>query len=106
MENKGENHAQSVKQTLEEMIGTDLSLKRKKKSETDLNREMFEKIIIALEKANVRTTLKQEIETMINPFSITAISKPAEPASCLVNSEPIKPAPPVIKIFIRNFRII
>jgi len=54
---KGEKHAQGVKQTLETMIGTDLSLKRKKKSENDLNRELFEKIIIALEKANVRTAI-------------------------------------------------
>ena len=57
MENKGEQHAQGVKQTLETMIGTDLSLKRKKKSEHDLNRELFEKIIIALERANIRTAL-------------------------------------------------
>jgi len=54
---KGEQHAQGVKQTLETMIGTDLSLKRKKKSEHDLNRELFEKIIIALEKANIRTAI-------------------------------------------------
>jgi hypothetical protein len=39
------------------MIGTDLSLKRKKKSEHDLNKELFEKIIIALERANIRTAL-------------------------------------------------
>jgi hypothetical protein len=57
MENKGERHAQGVKQTLETMIGTDLSLKRKKKSEHDLNKEQFEKIIIALEKVNVRTAI-------------------------------------------------
>lgn len=57
MENKGEQHAQGIKSTLEEMIGTDLSLKRKKKNENDTNRELFENIIIALEKANVRTAL-------------------------------------------------
>jgi hypothetical protein len=56
MEN-GEKHAQGVKQTLETMIGTDLSLKRKKKNEHDLNREVFEKVIIALERANIRTAL-------------------------------------------------
>ena len=54
---KGEQHAQGVKTTLETMIGTDLSLKRKKKSEHDLNRELFEKVIINLEKANVRTAI-------------------------------------------------
>ena len=57
MENKGERHAQGVKQTLETMIGTDLSLKRKKKSEHDLSKEQFDKIIIALERVNIRTAL-------------------------------------------------
>ena len=54
---QNEKHAQGVKQTLETMIGTDLSLKRKKKSEHDVNKDMFEKIVIALEKANVRTAI-------------------------------------------------
>jgi hypothetical protein len=57
MENKGEQHAQGVKRTLETMIGTDLSLKRKKKNEIDLNREMFEKTIFALERSNVRSAI-------------------------------------------------
>lgn len=52
-----EKHAQGVKITLEEMIGTDLSLRRKKKNENDLNRELFEKIINALERANIRTAI-------------------------------------------------
>lgn len=55
MEN--EKHAQGVKITLEEMIGTDLSLRRKNKNKNDLNREMFEKTINALERANVRTAI-------------------------------------------------
>ena len=54
---KGEQHAQGVRQTLETMIGTNLSLKRKKKSEYDLNKELFEKIVIALERTNIRTAL-------------------------------------------------
>ena len=57
MENKGERHAQGVKQTLETMIGTDLSLKRKKKSENDFNKELFEKAILALERTNVRAAI-------------------------------------------------
>ena len=57
MENKGKKHAQGVKQTLETMIGTDLSLKRKKKSEKDLNKDLFEKIILALERTNVRAAI-------------------------------------------------
>ena len=54
---QNEKHAQGVKQTLETMIGTDLSLKRKKKSENDLNKELFEKAILALERTNVRAAI-------------------------------------------------
>ena len=54
---QNEKHAQGVKQTLETMIGTDLSLKRKKKSENDLNKELFEKSILALERTNIRASL-------------------------------------------------
>jgi len=54
---QNEKHAQGVKQTLETMIGTDLSLKRKKKSENDFNKELFEKAILALERTNVRAAI-------------------------------------------------
>ncbi len=59
MDNK-EQHAKGVKQSLETMIGTDLSLKRKKKSENDHYRELFNKVIIALEQANVRSEILGE----------------------------------------------
>ena len=54
---QNERHAQGVKQTLETMIGADLSLKRKKKSENDFNKELFEKAILALERTNVRAAI-------------------------------------------------
>ena len=54
---QNEKHAQGVKQTLETMIGTDLSLKRKKKSENDFNKELFEKAILTLERTNVRAAI-------------------------------------------------
>ena len=57
MENKGEQHAQGVKASLEGITGADLSLKRKRKTEKDINREVFEKIILALEKASVRSSI-------------------------------------------------
>jgi len=57
MENKGEQHAQGVKSSLESITGADLSLKRKRKTEKDVNREVFEKIILALEKASVRSSI-------------------------------------------------
>ena len=57
MKNKGEQHAQGVKSSLEGIMGADLSLKRKRKTEKDVNREVFEKIILALEKASVRSSI-------------------------------------------------
>jgi hypothetical protein len=57
MENKGEQHAQGIKASLEGITGADLSLKRKRKTEKDVNREVFEKIILALEKASVRSSI-------------------------------------------------
>lgn len=60
MNNKGEQHAQGVKESLETMIGSDLSLKRKKKTENDINKELFEKVILSLERANVRTKILGE----------------------------------------------
>lgn len=57
MDNEGEQHAKGVKSSLEGIMGTDLSLKRKRKTEKDTNRETFEKIIIALEKASVRSSI-------------------------------------------------
>ena len=62
-----EKHAQGVKITLEEMIGTDLSLRRKNKNKNDLNKEMFEKTINALERANVRTAI---VGTEFNIFKL------------------------------------
>ena len=57
MENKGEQHAQGIKASLEGITGADLSLKRKRKTEKDVNREVFEKIILALEKTSVRSSI-------------------------------------------------
>jgi hypothetical protein len=56
-ENQGEQHANGVKQSLEKIIGSDLGLKRKRKTEEDIQREIFEKFIIKLEQVNVRTAL-------------------------------------------------
>jgi hypothetical protein len=53
MENN-ENHVNGVKKSIDDILGTDTFLKRKKKSEDDINRERFEKIIITLEEVEVR----------------------------------------------------
>ena len=44
MENN-EEHVNGVKKCIDDILGTDTFLKRKKKSEDDINRERFEKII-------------------------------------------------------------
>jgi hypothetical protein len=53
MENN-ENHVNGVKKSIDDILGTDTFLKRKKKSEDDINRERFEKIITTLEEVEVR----------------------------------------------------
>jgi len=58
-----DKHVQGIKKSLETIIGTDLTLKRKRKNEDDINRELFEKIINALDKANIRSVL---VETDLN----------------------------------------
>ena len=56
MENN-EEHVNGIKKSIEDIIGTDTSLKRKKKSEDDINREQFEKIINTLEEIEVRSMI-------------------------------------------------
>jgi len=52
-----DEHAKGVQQSIESIIGADTVLKRRKKTEDDINRDTFEKIIIALEQANVRSSI-------------------------------------------------
>jgi len=56
MENN-EEHVNGIKKSIEDIIGTDTLLKRKKKSEDDINREQFEKIINTLEEIEVRSMI-------------------------------------------------
>ena len=53
MENN-EEHVNGIKKSIDDILHTDTSLKRKKKSEEDINRERFEKIISTLEEIEVR----------------------------------------------------
>lgn len=54
-----EEHTQGIKTSIENIIGSDTVLKRKKKTEDDLNKESFEKIILTMEEVQVRSTLLQ-----------------------------------------------
>lgn len=55
MENN--EHVDGIKKSIDDILGTDTSLKRKKKSEDDINRERFEKIINTLEEVEVRSMI-------------------------------------------------
>jgi hypothetical protein len=52
MDNK--EHADGIKKSIDNIIGVDTFLKRKKKSEDDIQREKFERIIQTLEEIEVR----------------------------------------------------
>ena len=52
-----EEHTQGIKTSIESIIGSDTILKRKKKTEDDINKESFEKIILLMEEVQVRSTL-------------------------------------------------
>ena len=52
-----EDHTQGIKTSIEAIIGSDTVLKRKRKTEEDLSRESFEKIVQTMEEVQVRSTL-------------------------------------------------
>ena len=52
-----EEHTQGIKQSIEDIIGTDTTLRRKRKTEEDLNRESFEKIMLTMDEIQVRSAL-------------------------------------------------
>jgi hypothetical protein len=54
-----EEHTEGIKTSIESIIGSDTILKRKKKTEDDINKESFEKIIQTMEEVQVRSTLLQ-----------------------------------------------
>ena len=55
MENKG--HADGIKKSIEEIIGADTIIRSKRPSEDNIQQEKFEKMILALEAAEVKTTI-------------------------------------------------
>ena len=58
MENN--EHVNGIKKSIDDILHTDTSLKRKKKSDDDVNRERFEKIITTLEELEVRSIILGE----------------------------------------------
>jgi hypothetical protein len=60
MEPAQEYHADNVKKTIESIIGADTKLKRRRKTEEDIKKEKFERIITALERVETRSVLLEE----------------------------------------------
>jgi hypothetical protein len=57
MDNEKEKHANNINISISELLNSKTVLKRKKKTEEDLNKELFENIVTALEKTNIRSEL-------------------------------------------------
>ena len=57
MKDDGEKHAEGVKKSIEDIIGSNAFLKRKKKSDDDIQKERFELIINSLEEVQIRGSL-------------------------------------------------
>jgi hypothetical protein len=55
MENKG--HADGIKKSIEEIIGANTIMRNKRPSEDNIQQDKFEKTILALEAAEIKTTL-------------------------------------------------
>ena len=55
MENKG--HADGIKKSIDEIIGSNTVIRNKRPSEDTIQQDKFEKIILALEAAEVKTTI-------------------------------------------------
>ena len=55
-----QKHTENIKKSIDDVIGANTVLKRKKKTEDDINREKFELIIRTLEEVEVRAMLMEQ----------------------------------------------
>jgi len=55
--NEGEKHAEGIKKEIDDILGTDTFLKPKKRTDDDIQREKFEKIIQMMQEIEVRGIL-------------------------------------------------
>jgi len=55
--NEGEKHAKGIKKEIDDILGTDTFLKPKKKTDDDIQRKKFEKIIQTIQEIEVRGIL-------------------------------------------------
>lgn len=54
---EGKQHAEGVKKSIDDILGSDTYLKPKRKTEDDITREKFEKIILTLEEIEARSVI-------------------------------------------------
>ena len=54
---EGKQHAEGIKKSIDGIIGSDTFLKAKRKTEDDIQREKFEKIILTLEEIEARAMI-------------------------------------------------
>jgi hypothetical protein len=56
-ENKLPEDVEGIKQSLENILNADFKIKRKKRTELDIQRDLFFKIVLSLEKLNMRSNV-------------------------------------------------
>jgi len=54
---EGKQHAEGIKKSIDDIIGSDTYLKPKRKTEEDIQREKFEKVILTLEEIETRAII-------------------------------------------------
>jgi len=55
-----DKHAEGIKKSIDDIIGSNTFLKRKKKSDDDIQKEKFEKIITMMEEVEVRGVILEQ----------------------------------------------
>jgi hypothetical protein len=56
-ENKLPEDVEGIKQSLQDILNADFKVKRKKRTESDIQKDLFFKIILSLEKLNMRSNV-------------------------------------------------
>jgi len=67
-QNPQDEHVQGIKKSIENIIGSDTVLKRRKKNENDINRHKFEQIIVGLEQMNTRSQILSQIKVDMSSY--------------------------------------
>jgi hypothetical protein len=67
--NKLPEDVEGIKQSLENILNADFKIKRKKRTELDIQRDLFFKIVLSLEKLNMRSNvLNVDLDIDLNKY--------------------------------------